>query len=256
MPIHKAPLPAQLKGLSPSSNVNFSRQLPGNVIVSASTEARLLSWKKPCYEHRMKEKRFGLSLILTVTAVFIWSYFGPCDTFTWFLEVLPALLGGVALAWTYRRFKLTRMTYFLLAIHAIILMVGGRYTYALNPLFEWLKEALNLSRNYYDRLGHFAQGFIPAVLVREVLLRATPLRRGGWLFFLVTSVCLAVSAFYEFIEWWVAVATGDAADDFLGTQGDVWDTQWDMFLCMVGAIVSQLFLGRFHDRALSSRQVE
>ena len=199
----------------------------------------------------MKSSVFGTILIGTLLIVFVWSYFGPADTFTWFLEIAPVLIGAAVLAITGRRFKLTRLTYFLLWVHAIILIVGGRYTYALNPAFEWLKVTFDLSRNYYDRLGHFAQGFIPAILVREVLLRTSPLKRGKWLFFIVTCVCLAVSAVYEFIEWWVALGTGEAADDFLGTQGDIWDTQWDMFLCTCGAIISQLALTRLHDRYMS-----
>ncbi len=199
----------------------------------------------------MKQKTFGIVLISTVTAFLVWSFFGPSDTFTWFLEVVPALIGAVVLAVTYPRFKLTRLAYFLLWLHALILIFGGAYTYALNPAFEWIKETFDLSRNYYDRLGHFAQGFIPAIIAREVLLRTSPLNRGKWLFFIVTSICLAISAVYEFVEWWVAIGTGEAAEDFLGTQGDIWDTQWDMFLCTCGAIVSLLLLSRLHDRFLN-----
>ena len=131
------------------------------------------------------------------------------------------------------------------------MMVGGHYTYAEMPLFNWLRDEFHLARNYYDRFGHVAQGFVPAIIAREILLRTSPLRPGKWLFFLVTCVCLAISAFYEFFEWWVALASGSDAVAFLATQGDVWDTQWDMFLALVGAIASQLLLCRIHDRAIS-----
>jgi putative membrane protein len=153
---------------------------------------------------------------------------------------------------TRRRFPLTPLAYRLIFVHALILMLGGHYTYAEVPLGYWVKDALSLARNHYDRLGHFAQGFVPAILAREILLRRTPLRPGRWLFFLVTCVCLAISACYEFIEWWTAVATGEAATAFLGTQGDPWDTQWDMFIALVGAVTAQLLLARGHDRQLAA----
>ncbi|HEV8268445.1 MAG TPA: DUF2238 domain-containing protein, partial [Thermoanaerobaculia bacterium] len=158
------------------------------------------------------------------------------DLFTWFLEVLPILLGAPLLIATHRRFPLTPLAYRLVFIHALILMVGGHYTYAEVPFGFSLKDAFHLARNPYDRIGHFAQGFVPAILAREVLLRKTPLKRGGWLFFLVTSICLAISAAYELFEWGTAEATGQAAEAFLGTQGDPWDTQWDMFTALVGAL--------------------
>ncbi len=175
----------------------------------------------------------------------------PHDRVTWVLEVIPVFIGAPILIATRRRFPLTPLLYVLIFLHALILMLGGHYTYARVPLGFWVQDLLDLGRNHYDRLGHFAQGFVPAILVREVLLRKTPLRPGGWLFFLVTSVCLAFSAFYEFTEWWAAVLGGSAADAFLGTQGDVWDTQWDMFLALIGAITAQLVLGRVHDRQLA-----
>ncbi|MBK7925512.1 MAG: DUF2238 domain-containing protein [Gemmatimonadetes bacterium] len=151
---------------------------------------------------------------------------------------------------TARRFPLTPLAYTLLALHACILMVGGKYTYAEVPLGFWVRDALGWTRNHYDRLGHLAQGFIPALVAREVMLRTSPLRPGKWLFFLVLCVALALSATYELIEWWTAAGTGEAADAFLGTQGDVWDTQWDMMLAGIGAILSQLLLSRWHDRQL------
>jgi putative membrane protein len=188
--------------------------------------------------------------LLVFSAVFIWSAISPHDRFTWFLEVLPAVLGLIILAATFRVFPLASLTYWLILIHAIILMIGGHYTYAEVPLFNWLRDTFDLGRNHYDKVGHFAQGFIPAIIAREILIRKSPLERGKWLFWIVVSVCLAMSAFYEFIEWWVAVASGTAADAFLGTQGYVWDTQSDMFLAMIGAISSLVMLGKYHDRVL------
>jgi putative membrane protein len=174
----------------------------------------------------------------------------PHDRFTWFLEVAPALVAAPILIATYRRFPLTSLAYVLIFVHAGILMLGGHYTYAEVPLGYWMKDLFGFTRNHYDRIGHFAQGFVPAILAREILIRKTPLRSGAWLFFLVTCVCLAISACYEFVEWWTAVASGSAADAFLGTQGDPWDTQWDMFFCLIGSLVAQLTLTRLHDRQL------
>jgi putative membrane protein len=186
-----------------------------------------------------------------VLLILILSGYDPvADRYTWFLETLPVMIGLVLLTLTWRQFPLTLLLYRLLTIHALILIVGGYYTYAEVPLFNWLQEVLDLSRNHYDRIGHFAQGFIPAILAREILLRRSPLRAGGWLFFIVVSICLAFSAFYELIEWWVALLSEQAADAFLGTQGDHWDTQNDMFLALIGAILSQLLLSRLHRRHL------
>jgi putative membrane protein len=189
-------------------------------------------------------------LIWAVLVVLAWSGWHPKDRFTWFLEVAPVLAGLPLLLLTFRRFPLTSLAYALLALHAVILMVGGHYTYAEMPLFNGLRDALELSRNHYDRVGHVAQGFVPAIVAREILLRRSPLRPGKWLFFLVSCVCLAISACYEFVEWWVALASGDEAVAFLATQGDVWDTQWDMFLALCGALAAQLLLARWHDRQL------
>jgi putative membrane protein len=184
-------------------------------------------------------------------AVLLWSGIAPHDRITWWLEVSPVLIAAPLLLATARRFPLTPLLYVLLFAHAVILMVGGHYTYARVPLGFWMQDAFDFARNHYDRIGHLAQGFVPALLAREVLLRQTPLRPGGWLFLLVVSVCLAVSAVYEMLEWWTALLGGIAATDFLGTQGDVWDTQWDMFLAGVGAISALLLLSRVHDRQLS-----
>ena len=192
------------------------------------------------------------ALLLTAVLLFlVISGTDPvADRFTWFLETLPVMIGVVIVVTTKGRFPLTGLLYHLLALHAVILIIGGYYTYAEVPLFNWLRSSLELSRNHYDRVGHFAQGFIPAILTREILLRLSPLGRGGWLFFVTSCICLAFSAFYEMLEWWTALVSGDAAEAFLGTQGDNWDTQWDMFLALVGAVSAQLTLGRVHDRQL------
>jgi putative membrane protein len=193
-----------------------------------------------------------LLLLLGVGALaLVISGLQPHDRVTWVLEVFPIFIGVPILIATRRRFPLTPLLYILIFIHALILMLGGHYTYARVPLGFWIQDLFDLSRNHYDRIGHFAQGFVPAILAREILLRKTPLRPGGWLFFLVASVCLAFSACYEFFEWWSALIGGSAADAFLGTQGDVWDTQWDMFLALVGALTAQLLLSRLHDRQLT-----
>jgi putative membrane protein len=184
--------------------------------------------------------------------VLIWSAIEPKDYFIWMLEVLPAVIALGILAATCKAFPLTPLVYLLILLHCIILMVGGHYTYAEVPLFDWLKEPMGWTRNHYDKVGHFAQGFVPALIAREILLRRSPLQPGKWLFFIVACICLAISAFYEFVEWWVAVATGTAAEAFLATQGYVWDTQSDMLYALIGAIVAQLLLGRLHDRQLAA----
>jgi putative membrane protein len=166
------------------------------------------------------------------------------------LEVLPILIAAPLLVLSYQRFPLTPLLYRLIFIHALILILGAYYTYAHVPVGIWVQQAFELSRNHYDRLGHFAQGFIPAMVAREILLRKTALVRGKMLFFLVVCVCLSLSACYEFIEWWSAVILGEGATEFLGTQGDVWDTQWDMFMAFIGAIVAQLMLAKLHDKEL------
>lgn len=200
----------------------------------------------------MNRDRVLAVLLGLVLLVFVWSGWTPKDRLTWFLEVFPVIGAVPLLLATRRRFPLTTLAYVLVAIHACILMVGGRYTYAEVPLGNWIRDALHLARNHYDRLGHLAQGFVPAILAREILLRKTELRRGGWLFFLVTSVCLAISAIYELIEWGTAATSGAASDAFLGTQGDPWDTQKDMLCAGIGAIAAQLTLATLHDRQLAS----
>jgi len=175
------------------------------------------------------------------------------DRLTWFLETLPVMIGAAVLVATWTRFPLTPLVCWLIAGHAVILMVGGHWSYAEVPWFNWLRDVFGWSRNHYDRVGHFVQGFVPAMIAREILIRRSPLRPGRWLFFLVTCVCLAISAFYELIEWWSAIAFGDGATAFLGTQGDTWDTQWDMWLALLGAISAQLLLAGVHDRQLEAR---
>jgi len=202
------------------------------------------------YDVRMHAER-NLRLLTAALAVALTlSGIGPKDRMTWWLEVGPIFVVMPVLWATRRRFPLTGLLYFLIGVHGAILALGGHYTYAEVPLGTWMQEWFGFTRNHYDRIGHIAQGFIPAIATREILLRCTPLNRGGWLFFLVTCVCLAVSAFYEMIEWWVAVLSDEAAEAFLGTQGDSWDTQWDMFLALLGAIAALLLLRGVHDRQL------
>jgi putative membrane protein len=197
----------------------------------------------------MKLLEQPILLIVVGISLFV-SAIHPYDGLTWLLEVSPILIAAPVLVATYRRFPLTPLLYRLIFIHSLILIAGGHYTYARVPVGTWAQSIFHLARNHYDRLGHFAQGFIPAMVAREILLRMSPLNPGKWLFFLVVCVCLAFSAFYEFIEWWMAAIIGQAATDFLGTQGDVWDTQWDMFMAFAGAITAQLTLSRLHDRQL------
>jgi len=195
-----------------------------------------------------KSSRYESFLLLSLIAILVWSGIGPHDRFTWYLEVAPVLIAVPILIYVYPRFRFTRLTYTLIWLHAIILMVGGHYTYARVPLGFWVQQAFDLGRNHYDRLGHFVQGFVPAMVAREILIRTSPLRGSRWLPFLVVCFCLAFSAFYELIEFWTALASGEGATDFLGTQGDVWDTQWDMQLALIGAITALALLSRVQDR--------
>lgn len=180
------------------------------------------------------------------------SAIAPFDRTTWWLEVLPVLIVWPLVLATHRRFPLTKLLVALIFVHAAILMLGGHYSYARVPLGDWLRDWFSLGRNPYDGIGHLAQGFIPAIAARELLLRKTPLRPGGWLFTIVTAACLAISALYELIEWAAAVGLGQGADEFLGAQGDPWDTQKDMALAWVGAMLAQWLLARHHDRALAA----
>ena len=184
--------------------------------------------------------------------VLAWSGVGPKDYPTWALEVTPAVVGAAILWYTRERFPLTSLTYVLILIHCIILIVGGHYTYAEVPFGDWVRDLFDHSRNNYDKLGHFAQGFIPAIIAREIFIRLSVFNSKRWRDFLIVCLCLAISAFYELIEWWVALLTGEGADAFLGTQGDIWDTQSDMVLALLGAILALLILGRLHDRQLQA----
>jgi putative membrane protein len=189
----------------------------------------------------------------TFLAVLIWSGFGPSDTATWMLEVFPAVLGAGVLWYTRDSFPLTPLAYTLILIHCIILMVGGHYTYAEVPLFNWFQDAFDLTRNNYDKVGHFAQGFIPAIVTREIVIRKGVFNDVRWRNFFIVCFCLGFSAFYELIEWWVALLSAEAADAFLGTQGYIWDTQSDMAWAFAGAIIALAALGGWHDKQLAAR---
>jgi putative membrane protein len=199
------------------------------------------------------QARESLVLLGAGLVAFVVSGIRPYDRLTWIEEVAPAFVGALILIVLYKRFRFTPLVYRLVLVHALVLMLGGHYSYARVPLGYWMQDVLHLSRNPYDRVGHFMQGFVPALVTREVLLRATPLRRGGWLFFLTVCVCLAFSAFYEFTEWWTALVEGQRAADFLGTQGDPWDTQWDMFMAFTGALLALLIFSRTQDRQMQQR---
>jgi putative membrane protein len=190
-------------------------------------------------------------LLILLAGVFGWSMIQPFDRFTWFLEMLPVAITIPILLLTYRRFRLTNLAYLLIFIHAVILLEGAKHTYVHEPLFECFKTIFGWTRNHYDRVGHFAQGFVPAILAREILLRKTRLSPGKMLFFLVLCVCMFISSTFELFEWSVAISTGARADDYLAFQGDVWDTQKDMAICFAGATVSLFALSRIHDRQLA-----
>lgn len=183
-------------------------------------------------------------------AVLAWSAIGPADRVTWWLEVIPALAGFVILVMTRQRFPLTELVYILILVHAVILMVGGHYTYAEVPVGDWLRDLTGGDRNNYDKLGHLAQGFIPVMIAREILIRNKVVQGRGWLAFLVVCIVLAISAMYELVEWWAALLSAEAADSFLGTQGYIWDTQSDMMWALSGAILALLALSKLHDRQI------
>ncbi|NNF40317.1 MAG: DUF2238 domain-containing protein [Woeseiaceae bacterium] len=200
----------------------------------------------------MTKSVLNIAWMAVFLAVLVWSGIGPKDFVTWCLEVLPAVLGALLLLVTRRRFPLTTLAYTLILIHCVILMVGGHYTYAEVPLGEWLREAVDGTRNNYDKLGHFAQGFIPAIVARELVIRLGVFNSAGWRNFFIVCFCLGFSAFYELIEWWVALLSDEAAEAFLGTQGYVWDTQSDMGWALFGALLA-LLLGKRHDTELRNR---
>jgi putative membrane protein len=198
----------------------------------------------------MKSQVRRTTWIVVFIAVLVWSAINPKDFFTWLLEVLPALIGAGVLWFTRESFPLTRLTYTLILVHCVILMVGGHYTYAEVPLGEWVRDAFDQSRNNYDKLGHFAQGFIPAIIARELVIRKEVFTSARWRDFFIVCFCLGFSAFYELIEWWVALFSSEAADSFLGTQGYVWDTQSDMALALLGAVAALILLSGIHDRQM------
>jgi putative membrane protein len=204
---------------------------------------------KPYMQH---PSAWPATLLLCVAAVTIWSCIGAYDRLTWALESFPALIALVLLALTYRRFRFTNLAYLLIAMHACILLIGGHYTYERVPLFNWVRDHFHLVRNDYDKVGHFAQGFVPAIVAREILIRRGVVLRARWLAFLVMCICMAISACYELLEWAVALAEGGAADAFLGTQGDPWDTQSDMFSALLGAAAAQSSLARLHDKQIDA----
>jgi putative membrane protein len=188
--------------------------------------------------------------LFTYFAVFVWSALNPKDLFTWFLEVFPAIIALIVLVFTYNKFRFTPLVYTLILIHCIILMIGGHYTYAQVPIFDFIKDFFNQDRNNYDKLGHFAQGFVPAMVAREIIIRKNIISSESWRNFFIVCFCLAFSAFYELIEWWVAISSNEAANDFLGTQGYIWDTQSDMFFALIGSILSLILLGNYHTKQL------
>jgi putative membrane protein len=206
--------------------------------------------------HRRKVGWYHAVLLVGFLILFLWSAYRPVNRFTWFLEVSPALFGFIWLLYTHRKFQWTLLTYTLMFFAGALLLIGGHYTYGGVPLFDWIQEMWNLHRNHYDRFGHFFQGFTPAIVSREMLLRSSPLQPGKWLNFIIICIVLAVSASYELFEFAVAKLIGAAADNFLGTQGDVWDAQWDMLFALIGAIFSLLLWSRYHDKQLKAIPLE
>ncbi|WP_423798025.1 DUF2238 domain-containing protein [Neobacillus sp. SAB-20_R2A] len=196
-------------------------------------------------------KTIHVLLLLVVIAVLIWSLIKPASYKSWTLEATPAIIVLMIALLTYKKFRLTTFSYVIIAIMAILMFIGGHYTYSKVPLFNWIKDTFDLKRNHYDRFGHFLKGMI-GIVIREILLRKTPLKKGKWLFWIVTSISLAISAMYEIIEWisFIIGKGGKTAKNFLGNQGDIWDAQWDMVLTLAGTIISLLFLSKLHNRLL------
>lgn len=190
-------------------------------------------------------------ILLTIfSATLLWSIINPKEIFTCFLEIIPAIIGLLILALTFKKFRFTNFTYTLILIHCIILFIGGHYTYAEVPFFDYIKEVFHQSRNNYDKVGHFAQGFVPAMIIRELFIRKKVIANQSFFNFIIVSICLAISAAYEWIEWFVSIATGDGGDAFLGTQGYVWDTQSDMLFATIGAIFALLLFSKTQDKQL------
>lgn len=196
--------------------------------------------------------KFPISLLVIFLLVSVWSFIDCKEIFTWFLECLPAFLGIIILLFTYKNFKFSNLTYAAIFLQCIVLVVGGHYTYAEVPLFDWVRETFNQSRNNYDKLGHFMQGFTPALIVREIFIRKNVVNGRKWLSFIIISIALAISAFYELIEWFVSINTGESGDAFLGTQGDIWDTQSDMLTALVGAFVAMFLFQTLQDKSIKN----
>ena len=194
--------------------------------------------------------KYLFTLISLVALVFIWSVINPKDYFTWMLEVFPGVIGIGILLFTYKSFQFTNLVYTLIGIHCCILFVGGHYTYAEVPLFDWIRDIFHQSRNNYDKIGHLAQGFVPALIIRELFVRKQIINKKGWLPFITVSICMAISLTYELFEWLIAVLSGEAGDSFLGTQGYIWDTQSDMLFATIGAILALVLLSKLHDKQL------
>jgi len=194
--------------------------------------------------------KYLLSLLSFVTLIFIWSVIHPKDYFTWMLEVFPGVVGLGILLFTYKRFRFTNLVYTLIGIHCCILFIGGHFTYAEVPLFDWIKDTFNQSRNNFDKIGHLAQGLVPAMIIREIFVRNSVINKKGWFGFIIVSICMAISVTYELIEWLVSLLTGESGDSFLGTQGYIWDTQSDMLYATIGAISALLLFSKIHDKQL------
>jgi putative membrane protein len=194
-------------------------------------------------------------LLLLILVLFTWSAINPLEQFTWFLEVLPAILGIMVLVVTFNRFRFTQFVYILIFLHCAILIIGGHYTYAEVPLFDWIQETFNQTRNNYDKVGHFAQGFVPAMITRELLIRENVVNSKGWLNFIVVCIAMAISMTYEFIEWAVSLGTGEGGDAFLGTQGYIWDTQSDMLYASIGSIIALVIFGKYHTKQINELNI-
>jgi len=198
-----------------------------------------------------KNEKYIIAFLVIFGAVLTWSAINPKDYFIWILEVMPAIIGLIILVVTYKEFKFTNLVYLLILIHSVILMVGGHYTYAEVPLFDWIKEVFDQSRNNYDKIGHLAQGFIPAMIAREIMIKNRVVNSAKWLNFIIVTICMAISVTYELIEWFVAEQTGESSESFLGTQGYIWDTQSDMLYATIGAVLALFTLSKLHDRLIS-----
>jgi len=198
--------------------------------------------------------KYLYGLLILYVLVFVWSVINPHDYFTWMLEVLPAVIGLAVLAATFNKFRFTDLVYTLILIHCCILFVGGHYTYAEVPLFNWIRDVFHQSRNNYDKVGHLAQGFVPALIIRELFIRKMVVNKRGWLNFIIVSICMAISVTYEFIEWFVSILSGESGDSFLGTQGYIWDTQSDMLYATIGAILGIFIFSKYQDKQI--RKIE